>query len=498
MTRSTLRATFVPGLTALAVLVALATAAVADDTVDLQPAMTPGAASMGAVDAGVYRLPPGIGGVTVTVTAFGSVPSDAGLTQNKYLYVKLSIANDGDQPFTLLPSACTTLDDRGNRIAGANLFSGQTRLTTATLAPGARDELDLGFPLAAEADFAALRTITVHWAYTYAGRQYTAIVPLTSSGASSAAMPTAPSATAGAAQHVYVLPGVASTQAASYVQPTYAQPQVVVVTQPAAPEQPFFGAYGYPTGFGLSGLFYNTVPPFTGYNTYRGRHEGNGSWRHHGSDWTSGPVYAPTVGGNPFSSGLPGYALGWNSFIVTPAGYGGGAPYTTSFTQAAAGGPASLGMQTPAAATTVKPVTLAQAPRASAAPASTSPWKSLGLTSPYSSVTLPTAGQRSSYMAPPDLSTAPTVASASPWKSIGLAPTYSSSDLPSAATRAPATVGSVISSGGAAASPRAAATVRSTPAPARSAAPAAPRPAAAAPRTPGGTTPRGHAASQLP
>ncbi len=116
------------------------------------------------------RLLPAIADATATVSAYGYVTPD----QAQFLYVGLSITNNGDQPLTLQPATCAYTDDLGRRAAGAALFSGQTRLASATVAPGGHDDLQLGFPVLEDVILAQIQTITVDWTFTYAGRPYAA------------------------------------------------------------------------------------------------------------------------------------------------------------------------------------------------------------------------------------------------------------------------------------------------------------------------------------
>jgi len=95
------------------------------------------------------------------------------------MYVRLSISNSGDQPFTILPASSNFFDDLGHRVVGAALFSGQTRLTSGTVGPGGRDDLQLGFALPADSSFGALNDLAVQFAYLYGNQSYAAEAQLT-------------------------------------------------------------------------------------------------------------------------------------------------------------------------------------------------------------------------------------------------------------------------------------------------------------------------------
>jgi len=442
MARGTLRATFGPWLAGLAATLILAAEAAADEYVDLHPTATPGAASMGAVSAGVYRLPPGIGAVTVNISGYGHIPPDESHGQYQYLYVQLSISNNGDEPFTVIPSACYTLDNRGHRVAGAGLFSGQTRLATATVSPGGRDDLELGFPLAAEADFATLTTITVDWAYAYGGRRYTTIVPLAKTGGGPAVSRAAPSATAGATQRVYVLPGPAFTAAPQYVPAQAVAP--VYVVQPYVPPQYIMSAYADPYSWGPGGrLVYTTTSvgwniTSSGWQYERGgprAGHSHSSWRHHGSDWNSGPFYDPYgfSGGSFIPYGI-GYSLGGGPYNAYPTGYGGSIGFSTYYGQAIPAGDPPGRSHPPAATRALGPVTQGPAPRA-AAPRTPATWKSIGLTTASHATLLPRpavpTAPRTTSLPARDLGLASLKSTtSSAWSTLGL--TTSSSMVPRA------------------------------------------------------------------
>lgn len=165
---------------AMAALVAamLSTAtAQADSYVQFTPAASTEATTSGATGPGQYRLPPNVGAVAVDVSAFGYT-ADQAEAAGEFLYVRLNIVNSGDRPFTLDPATARLTDGDGNRMVGGVLYSGQTALDSLSVAPGGREDVQLGFPLPAGVRFAGLETAAVEWPYWYGSQPYVAVLGL--------------------------------------------------------------------------------------------------------------------------------------------------------------------------------------------------------------------------------------------------------------------------------------------------------------------------------
>ena len=135
----------------------------------LQPAVTQEAADAGVVPTGVFSLPDAAGPITITADAFGFVDDATGAP---YVYVRLSVANDGDLPFSIDPQAAALTDDRGFRAVGASLFSGQTPLAGLSLNPGDRAAVQLGFEVPTAGGFNALRSLMIEVPVLYGDEAY--------------------------------------------------------------------------------------------------------------------------------------------------------------------------------------------------------------------------------------------------------------------------------------------------------------------------------------
>jgi hypothetical protein len=204
----------IPGLLAVRAVLLVAGTAAGSAFYDFRPVATSESAASGEAGGGAYQLPPGVGGVTVNVSAFGYLPADETSGQTQFLYVRLSIANAGDRPFTVIPAASSFFDDLGHRVVGAALFSGQTRLTSGTVGPGGQDDLQLGFALPSNTSFGTIGGLSVQWAYMYGNQSYVAETQLAKSSGNVYTAPTGGGYTPGGPT-AYVVPDSA------YVSPIY-------------------------------------------------------------------------------------------------------------------------------------------------------------------------------------------------------------------------------------------------------------------------------------
>jgi hypothetical protein len=173
-----------PALLGLAVMLAVATVATAGTTVEFRSMALP--ASGAAAGAGVLPLAPA-GAASVSISGYGYVPAES--DRNQFLYVRLTLSNTGEQMLGVVPASSACTDDLGHRVAGAALFSGQTRLASVSLAPGGRDEVLLGFALPADGSLDAIRAVTLDLAYTYGGKTYTAQAMLAKTVAAAVEVP---------------------------------------------------------------------------------------------------------------------------------------------------------------------------------------------------------------------------------------------------------------------------------------------------------------------
>ncbi len=174
-------------LAAIILAAVLVQASPGDSYVYLDPVSVTEGAAVQAATPTLLHLPPGVGSVAAEVTAFGYAVGEGG-AQGEFVYVRLAVVNSGDRPFTVDPAGAALTDDQGRRIIGASLYSGQTPLSAATVAPGGRDELCLGFALAREMPLAALGSAVVEWPYAYGDERSVAATAFLK-GASLAAAP---------------------------------------------------------------------------------------------------------------------------------------------------------------------------------------------------------------------------------------------------------------------------------------------------------------------
>ena len=146
--------------------------AMASDTIRFSPVAPAATAASGWLGNGQYSLPPGIGAVTMSVSAIGGTATDAGGQQVQAFDITLTVGNRGDQSLSLDPADARLADSRGRLLVGGTAFSGSTVASAITIAPGGRDKLQLVFYLPASSRLADLSTASIHWPYSYANEMY--------------------------------------------------------------------------------------------------------------------------------------------------------------------------------------------------------------------------------------------------------------------------------------------------------------------------------------
>ena len=224
-------------LAAIILAAVLVQASPGDSYVYLDPvSVTEGAAVQAAAPTRLH-LPPGVGSVAAEVTAFGYAVGEGG-AQGEFVYVRLAVVNSGDRPFTVDPAGAALTDDQGRRIIGAALYSGQTPLSAATVAPGGRDELYLGFALAREMPLATLGSAVVEWPYAYGEERSVAAAAFLKGGTILAAPTLAPER----------IQPIASYPSEAFAPITYdAGVPVIVVTAPRTEVVTTYVEYSYVT-----------------------------------------------------------------------------------------------------------------------------------------------------------------------------------------------------------------------------------------------------------
>jgi hypothetical protein len=146
--------------------------ALASDTVAFSPVAPAVASSSGWKGSGQYSLPPGIGAVTMSVSAAGGTTTDAAGRPVQALDISLTVANNGNQALALDPAGARLVDSGGRLLVGATAFSGSTVVSTITISPGGKDDLQLVFYLPASSQLQDMSTASVHWPYSYGNQTY--------------------------------------------------------------------------------------------------------------------------------------------------------------------------------------------------------------------------------------------------------------------------------------------------------------------------------------
>jgi len=161
------------------------------------PAQPAKPASAGWVSGGQYSLPPGAGAVTIEASAFGSITAGPGGAQYQTFVVRLTIANSGTESLIMAPSSMRFMDESGHLVTGATAYSGVVRVSTDTVGPGGRDELQLEFSLPPVLALKDLGPVDVDVPYAYGDTSYLTELrfipsppPIASAAASLPAYPT--------------------------------------------------------------------------------------------------------------------------------------------------------------------------------------------------------------------------------------------------------------------------------------------------------------------
>lgn len=136
------------------------------------PAQPAKPASAGWVSGGQYSLPPGAEAVTIEASAFGSITAGPGGAQYQTFVVRLTIANSGTESLMMAPSSMRFMDESGHLVTGATAYSGTVRVSTDTVGPGGRDELQLEFGLPPVLALNGLGPVDVDVPYAYGDTSY--------------------------------------------------------------------------------------------------------------------------------------------------------------------------------------------------------------------------------------------------------------------------------------------------------------------------------------
>jgi hypothetical protein len=159
------------------------------------PAQPAKPASAGWVSGGQYSLPPGAEAVTIEASAFGSITAGPGGAQYQTFVVRLTIANSGTESLMMAPSSMRFMDESGHLVTGATAYSGVVRVSTDTVGPGGRDELQLEFSLPPVLALKGLGPVDVDVPYAYGDTSYLTelrFIPSPPPNASAAALPAYP------------------------------------------------------------------------------------------------------------------------------------------------------------------------------------------------------------------------------------------------------------------------------------------------------------------
>jgi len=129
-------------------------------------------ASAGWVAGGQYSLPPGFGAVTMEASAFGSITAGPSGAQHQTFVVRLTMANNGTESLRMVPASMRFVDESGHLVTGATAYSGVVRISTDTVGPGGRDELQLEFSLPPELALKGLGPVDIDVPYAYGNTSY--------------------------------------------------------------------------------------------------------------------------------------------------------------------------------------------------------------------------------------------------------------------------------------------------------------------------------------
>ena len=129
-------------------------------------------ASAGWVAGGQYSLPPGFGAVTMEASAFGSITAGPSGAQHQTFVVRLTMANNGTESLRMVPASMRFVDESGHLVTGATAYSGVVRISTDTVGPGGRDELQLEFSLPPELALKGLGPVDMDVPYAYGNTSY--------------------------------------------------------------------------------------------------------------------------------------------------------------------------------------------------------------------------------------------------------------------------------------------------------------------------------------
>jgi hypothetical protein len=140
--------------------------------VNFMPAVSPQAAAPGWVAKGQYRLPPGVGAVTVDLSARGEIVRGKQDVEAEEVDIHVTIRNRGPSAFTLDPAAVRLVDDEGRAVFGATGYRGKAETGAIQVAGGANDAVVLVFQLPPNIRFATMGSFQFIWPCRYGDRAF--------------------------------------------------------------------------------------------------------------------------------------------------------------------------------------------------------------------------------------------------------------------------------------------------------------------------------------
>jgi len=226
-------------------LVAMLAAGCGKEYVNFRPAESAETAASGWVGQGLFRLPPGVATVALSVEARGVIEKPKDGPKEESFQATFRAQNRGQETFTLDPAAAKLIDDDGRTLAGAKAYVGKNPTGALAIPGGGREEGVLVFPFPPGVRFDSIGSVKLVLPYRFGDKPFEAT-----------------------AKFVRIEEGYYD----SYGGPPY--PTYYPYYYSPYYYGPYYYPYGYPYGYPYDYGFYG------GSFRFRGEHRGYGG-RHH-------------------------------------------------------------------------------------------------------------------------------------------------------------------------------------------------------------------------
>jgi hypothetical protein len=145
-----------------------------NDYIRFRPVGFPEAAASGWVEGGLFRLPPGVGSVALSVEARGVTEKPKDGPAERSLDVSFRLQNRSKATFTLDPAEAKVIDDDGHTILGAKAYTVKNPTGALAVPGGGREDGRLVFPLPQEVRFDRIGSVKLVLAYKFGDTAYQA------------------------------------------------------------------------------------------------------------------------------------------------------------------------------------------------------------------------------------------------------------------------------------------------------------------------------------